>query len=114
MSGHHRKTYFAVFIALGVLTAIEIFIPNFAVKYGNNNIVTPQLFGSFTPDWSSTALYALSIAKASLVGLFFMHLKFETKWLKFIAILPIIAGFYALMLTAEAFYRYWLEGYPDA
>jgi hypothetical protein len=116
MSGHNRKTYFKIFLALGILTVVEIAIPILTNKYGYENATDAArtaeqvgLFNVFTPHWSSTALYFLSFAKASLVGLFFMHLKFETKWLKFIAILPGIAAFYALMLCAEAFYRHVLE-----
>ncbi len=110
-SGHDRKLYFKVFLALLVLTIIEVAIPLIAHKYGDGKVVTASLFGAFMPHWSSTALYALSIVKAGLVGLFFMHLKFETKWLKLIAVLPAIAGFYALMLCAEVFYRYWFSGH---
>jgi caa(3)-type oxidase subunit IV len=107
MSGHDRKTYFKVFLALFVLTVIEVAIPQVAKKYGDRpSALYSGLFQKYTPHWSSVALYALSIAKAALVGLFFMHLKFETKWLKFIAILPAIAGAYALLLTAEAFFRF--------
>ena len=99
---HNRKTYFKVFAALAALTVIEILVPMWANKYGD----AKSLLTSFTPHWSTSALYALSVAKAALVGLFFMHLKFETKWLKFIAILPAIAVFYALTLGAESFFRF--------
>ena len=102
MAGHDRKTYFKVFLILFVLTIIEVIIPQVANKYGEN---PAQLHLSFAPHWSSTALYLLSGAKAAYVALFFMHLKFETKWLKFIAILPATAAFYAVMLCAEAYFR---------
>jgi caa(3)-type oxidase subunit IV len=110
MSGHDRKSYYKVFFALLVLTLVEVAVPYLAHKYkGLHGAYEAKLFFSFTPHWSSLALYLLSIVKAALVGLFFMHLKFETKWLKFIAILPGIAGFYAVVMCAEAFYRYFLE-----
>jgi cytochrome c oxidase subunit IV len=119
MAGHDRKLYLKVFFALAVLTAIEIAIPLMANKYGytpaQKEAATArtsggsQLFFAFTPHWSSSALYLLSIAKAGLVALVFMHLKFETKWLKFIALLPATAALYALMLCAEGFYRHFLE-----
>jgi cytochrome c oxidase subunit IV len=99
---HDRKTYYKVFAALGILTVIEIVIPMVAHKYGDDR----SPLAGFTPHWSTSALYALSIAKAALVGLFFMHLKFETKWLKFIAVLPAIAIFYAVFLGAEAMFRF--------
>jgi cytochrome c oxidase subunit 4 len=102
VSSHDRKTYFKIFGALAALTALEIAIPTFVHKYGDRS---SPLFASYAPHWSSVALYALSVAKALLVALFFMHLKFETKWLRFIAILPAIAAFYAIVLMAEAGFR---------
>jgi len=119
MAGHDRKLYLKVFFALAILTVIEIAIPFIANKYGYDSTGKDAetaktasgagLFFIFTPHWSSSALFLLSVAKAGLVGLVFMHLKFETKWLKFIALLPAIAAFYAVMLCGEAFYRHFLE-----
>ncbi|MBL8696591.1 MAG: cytochrome C oxidase subunit IV family protein [Planctomycetes bacterium] len=111
-SSHSRKTYIAVFFALGVLTLIEIWIPGFANKYGNSASVTQKLFAQYNAHWSTWALYALSIAKAGIVGAYFMHLKHETKWLKFIAILPAIAAFYAFVLGAETLFRFYMENNP--
>lgn len=110
MSGHDRKSYYKVFLALTVLTIVEVAVPAMARKYdGKYGAHNANLFFQFTPHWSSSALYALSIVKAGLVGMYFMHLKHETKWLKFIAILPAIAGFYAVVLGGEVFYRYFYE-----
>lgn len=102
MAGHDRKAYIKVFFILFALTIVEVAVPFVADKYGNG---TSALAGRFAPHWSTVALYALSIAKAAYVALFFMHLKFETKWLKFIAILPTTAAFYAVTLGAEAYFR---------
>lgn len=107
MSGHDRKTYLKIFVILAILTAVEIAIPMIDHKYqGLYGAYEAKLFFQFTPRWSSSALFALSIVKAGLVGLYFMHLKHETKWLKFIALLPAIAGFYAVVMCGEAFYRF--------
>ncbi|MBI3820887.1 MAG: cytochrome C oxidase subunit IV family protein [Planctomycetes bacterium] len=107
MAGHDRKTYIKIFLTLTILTAIEVAIPFIDRKYGGKfGAREAGLFLTFTPRWSSSMLFMLSIVKAGLVGLYFMHLKYETKWLKFIAMLPAIAGFYAVMMCGEAFYRF--------
>lgn len=112
MAGHDRKTYVKIFFALTILTAVEVAIPFIDHKYnGKYGAKEAGLFLQFTPRWSSSVLYLLSIVKAGLVGMYFMHLKYETKWLKFIALLPAIAGLYAIMLCGEAFYRYFYEIY---
>lgn len=64
-SGHHivpMKTYTSVFIALLVLTAITVLVAQF--DFGALNGVI--------------AMFVATI-KASLVALFFMHLKYEEK-----------------------------------
>jgi caa(3)-type oxidase subunit IV len=101
-ASHDRKTYYKVFVWLFVLTIVEVLVPMWADKYGDRQ----TLLASFMPHWSTSALFVLSAAKAAIVGLFFMHLKFETKWLKFIAVMPAIAIFYAFSLGAEAFFRF--------
>ncbi|MFN0205121.1 MAG: cytochrome C oxidase subunit IV family protein [Planctomycetota bacterium] len=115
MAGHNRKEYMMIFGALTVLTIVEVAIPMLSDKYGGKKTAyDAKLFFSFMPHWTTSALLALSVVKAGLVGMFFMHLKHETKWLKFIAVLPAIAALYAVMLGAEAFYRYYLEIYNVA
>ena len=79
MSEHvvSRKLYFGIFLALLVLTAVTTSVA--FVDLGNFNIVV-----------------ALAIAglKATLVILFFMHVKFGTKLTKMF----VVAGFFWLFL----------------
>ena len=52
------------------------------------------------------ALSGLALVKASCVGLFFMHLKYETKILRRSVAIPMsIPAFYALVLIAEGAWR---------
>ncbi len=85
---HSTKPYLLVWIALAVLTGIEIWA---AIAFDG------------TAKWAT--LVALAVAKAGAVGWWFMHLKSEYGWLKFVAILPIIAAAYAALLMAEVVAR---------
>ena len=91
MSSHiNRKEYWMVFGALFLLTILEV-----GVVYMH----VPQ-----TPLF--IALSGLAVVKASLVGLFFMHLKHETKILRRSIAIPMsIPAFYALILIAEGAWR---------
>jgi caa(3)-type oxidase subunit IV len=52
------------------------------------------------------ALVGLAVTKAAIVGLYYMHLKHETKILKFTVAIPVAApAFYALVLISEAAWR---------
>lgn len=85
----HKKEYWFIFVVLGALTAIEIWVADTAM--------TAMAKGS--------ALTFLALGKAFIVAYYYMHLKEETKWLKFIAALPIMAGLYATVLCLEAIYK---------
>jgi cytochrome c oxidase subunit IV len=70
---HSHPNYIAIFVALAVLTAIELGV-------------------AFLP-WSKTTLILLLIGlavwKALLVALYFMHLRFEPNRLRILAIAPL-------------------------
>jgi caa(3)-type oxidase subunit IV len=86
----NRKEYWMVFGALFALTILEVGVVYLGVPK------TP-LFISLT---------GLAIVKATLVGLFFMHLKHETKILRRSVAIPMsIPAFYALILIAEGAWR---------
>jgi cytochrome c oxidase subunit IV len=86
----HRKQYLAIFTILAVLTALEV-----AVVYTG---VAKNLMIS--------ALVLMALAKAGLVALYFMHLKYETKVLKMTVFLPFLApALYAFVLIAESAWR---------
>lgn len=85
----HKKEYIIIFVVLAVLTGLEIWLAELsmsAIKKGSG-------------------LTFLAIAKAFLVAYYYMHLKDETKWMRFIAAIPIMAAVYATVLCLEAIYK---------
>jgi cytochrome c oxidase subunit 4 len=85
----HTREYWIVFAILAILTFIELFIPEMDIAYSAKAI------------W----LTLLAVVKALLVAFSFMHLRFETKWLWFIAAIPISAALYTAMVITESMYR---------
>ncbi len=85
----HRAEYFKIFGILTVLTIVELVIPAMSVS---------QLA-------KATSLTGLAIGKAAIVGYFYMHLKDETRWMKFIALIPLSAVAYAVFVILESIYR---------
>jgi cytochrome c oxidase subunit 4 len=79
---HKHPNYMAIFWWLAALTVIElvvIFLP-----------LTKLVIG--------VMLCALALAKASLVAMYFMHLRFETRTLGLIAITPLTIGVLLVLL----------------
>lgn len=93
MSAHehtsHKKQYMIIFVLLAVLTALEIWMAELPM----------------TKFAKGSGLTGLALAKAFLVGYFYMHLNQETRWLKFIAAIPVMAGVYATVLCLEAYFK---------
>ncbi|MCB9896870.1 MAG: cytochrome C oxidase subunit IV family protein [Planctomycetes bacterium] len=87
-----KATFFTIFFILAVLTVIEVFVPQV-----------------YSAEWNSHTkmllLCGLAISKATLVGLYFMHLKWEKPWLKYIALMPVYMGVFAIILMLETVYR---------
>lgn len=85
------KTYLLTFLALCVLTALElgvVYVPGI----GRGLLIS--------------ALVLLALAKAALVLMRFMHLGHETRGLKLTIILPFsLPALYAFVLIAEAAWR---------
>ena len=69
---HKRPNYLVVFLALAALTAIEV-----AVTYVPGIPLAPVLL-------------TMSFAKALLVILYFMHLRFDSRWFSFIFFAPFL------------------------
>jgi len=88
----HRATYVTIFFVLGFLTVLEVFVPEV-----------------YSAEWSGTTkmllLCIMAIIKAGLVGAFFMHLIWESKWLRWIAYMPIYMGFAVIIIMLESVYR---------
>jgi cytochrome c oxidase subunit 4 len=87
---HAEPNYMQIFVALTVLTVIELAV-----------VFTP--LGKFL---IGLLLVILAVSKASLVALYFMHLKFEKSTLGVIALTPMILCVFLIFmllpdLTAE-------------
>jgi caa(3)-type oxidase subunit IV len=85
----HTVEYVIVFFALSLLTGLELAIPGLNVEYYLKAI----------------SLVGLAFGKAFIVAYFYMHLKEEKGWLKFIAALPVLAVMFAVILILESMYR---------
>lgn len=72
---HATPNYIAVFITLFVVTVIEVLVPTVFHLTKGTLIVT---------------LMVMAMFKAALVGLYFMHLKYDHKLLLGIAVVPFI------------------------
>jgi caa(3)-type oxidase subunit IV len=95
MSDHapsKKKTYLFVFLALTVLTLLEV------------AVTLPSLGVPHTP--MALSLVGMALTKAAMVGWFFMHLNHEMKALKLTVALPFFfPALYAVVLIAEAAWR---------
>lgn len=101
--------YVAVFLSLCILTAMSFMI-------GNSEAIMS------TPSVGWTGMLAVSCAKAMLVILFFMHLKWEANW-KYVLTIPasMMSVFLLVMLVPDIgwrTYKYsrqrWLHASPPA
>lgn len=87
---HQEPNYMAVFWWLLLLTILEIAV-----------IYMPIIRIAVV-----VLLVAMAISKATLVALYFMHLKFEKRTLAIIALSPfVLCVFLILMLTPDIFPR---------
>jgi cytochrome c oxidase subunit 4 len=87
-AAHSHPNYMAIFWYLAVLTVIEVAV-----------VFMP--LGKLT---IGVLLCALALGKAALVALYFMHLKFETRTLGWIAITPLaIATLLVFLLLPDGF-----------
>ncbi len=73
---HTSPNYMAIFVWLFVLTVVEIGV-----------IYTP-----FQKLVIAILLISLAVSKASLVAMYFMHLRFERRTLGLIAVTPLLIG----------------------
>ncbi len=74
-----KKPYALVFVALAVITVLEIQVPTYgASALGLQK--TEQII----------LLMATAVAKGSFVALYYMHLKYEPLVLKYVPIVPLV------------------------
>jgi cytochrome c oxidase subunit 4 len=87
-TAHKHPNYMAIFWYLAILTVIElavIFLPLGKITIG-------------------VLLCGLAVAKAALVAMYFMHLRFETRTLGMVAIIPlVIATLLIFILLPDGF-----------
>lgn len=87
----NRKEYAYVFVALAVLTLLEVAVAQIP-GIGKGLVVS--------------ALVLLALVKAAAVALFYMHLKYETRVLRLTVAVPLaMPPIYALVLVTEAAWR---------
>jgi len=80
-----------IFVILAVLTLLEVVLAQIGIN--------KTLLG--------VALVGLALTKAAIVGLYYMHLKSETRILKLTVALPLAAPtLYAVVLMVEAAWRH--------
>ncbi len=77
------RTYVFVFIILAIITAVEIFLSTISISRETLRVL----------------FLALSLAKASLVAAFFMHLRSDSKLYTYIFILPAVMFVLFALLT---------------
>jgi caa(3)-type oxidase subunit IV len=83
----HRRDYFRIFWVLLVLTIVEV-----GISYSK---IDKRII--------SAIMIALALSKASFVGLYYMHLKYEKRSLLWLAFLPLpLAASYAVFLMLDA------------
>ena len=86
------KEYLIIFVILAALTLLEVVIAQIPG-------LSKKLLG--------VALVGLALTKAAIVGLYYMHLKSETRVLKLTVALPLAAPtIYAIVLITEAAWRH--------
>ena len=72
-AGHKHPDYMRIFWALAILTVVELVV----------------VFAPIPKLVIGAALVVLAVWKAALVAMYFMHLRFETKTLGWIAVTPL-------------------------
>jgi cytochrome c oxidase subunit IV len=90
----HARPYLQVMVLLAGITGVEIlFFTPFP-------LVPPELQAlSFLVKWQIlVVLMMFAVVKASFVAAYYMHLKYESWWIRYIPILPLI-GVAALFAT---------------
>ncbi len=82
----HIKVYYAVFAALAIFTVVTV-----EVSYVHFGVLAAVTVG-----------LAIAIVKGSLVGLFFMHLSNERRWVYGTLVLSAVFFFFVLLIPLFA------------
>jgi len=90
--GPTTATFITIWLTLGVLTLVEIYVPQvYSAPWNHHTKVLLLIF--------------LASAKAILVAAYFMHLKWETRWVRWIALMPAYMALFAILLMCEEYFR---------
>ena len=91
---HHpsKSMFVMIWLILGILTVVEIYVPQVYSAPWNHN--TKMLL-----------LVFLASGKAMLVAAYFMHLKWESRWVRWIAMMPAYMALFAILLMVEEHFR---------
>lgn len=81
---HTGPTYVTIFVVLAALTAVEV---------GLTYLPMPRLL-------LVGLLLALALCKASLVAMYFMHLRFDSRLLTLIFVMPVVLGLFLIYYLA--------------
>lgn len=87
----HYVNYMAIFWWLLVLTILEVF-----AGY-------PAAGAAYTQTMKGALLVVMAVAKAALVAMYFMHLRFEKLTLAFIAMIPLVLCVFIVIITMPDF-----------
>lgn len=79
-----KRPYIPVFVMLGILTLIEIQVPGLAISKAG------QIF----------LLMVFAIGKASLVVLYYMHLRYEPRLLSLVPLIPLFMALALMVVLA--------------
>ena len=90
--GPTKSTFVTIFLVLAFLTVVEVMVPRV-----------------YSAEWNSNTkmmlLVMLAVSKAVLVASYFMHLKWENRWIRWIASMPVYMGAIAILLMCEQAFR---------
>lgn len=87
----HHVNYMAIFWGLLILTVLEI-----AAGYPASGPSYPHVLKGFL-------LVIMAVAKAALVAMYFMHLRFEKVALGYIAMVPLVLCVFVVLMTMPDF-----------
>lgn len=83
---NHTKSYLKIFGSLFVLTVVEVAVAQIGLPYGLLVVL----------------LVALALFKAGLVAVYFMHLKYESRFLSVIGYAPLaVASILIIIISME-------------
>lgn len=98
---HHKPNYWAVFIALAVFTAVMTLTELFRAPIDE---ALTSVLGLTNPDFFiHTSFIVISLIKATLVAMYYMHLKFDSFIYTLLFLLPVMFAVFLLGVLAVGY-----------